>query len=587
MTGLRSTLIRLAEHRREWFLLGVLFLLYLVALQGIDTRVGRTLFVGHIGLFLLWQPIVRGEKRLSLPALGLIAAVIAGALTWASWGLMIVWIMLLAGIVSGNVSLTGRRYPRLFHLLALAYLVALLLVLVVPQIVPHAAPIPEAFGLLARYGLPTLLGVMTVLPVRHDARGQPEFIDFIYSAFVFLILAVLVLGTLALMLLRQTSYGESLLTTLFGMSVVLLLLGWAWNPRAMFSGLGIQFSRYVLSRGVPFEEWLQRLTEQAVVQANPELFLERACMALGQLPGVSGGDWSGRTKTGQFGTRHGPSQRFEHGDVSIVLYADHGLTPGMLWHLRLLVQLIGEFYSAKVKAEQLQELSYAQAVHETGARLTHDMKNLLQSLNMLCFAASREGDEASPRFQGLLKRQLPAIAERLGQTLDKLRRPTDETAQHVPAQDWWDDLRRRFSQDGVEFSAGVIEASSMVPMQLFNSAVENLLHNALRKRIQQPDLRVRVTFDTAESIAVAVCDSGAPFPPEIADKLFRAPVRSDTGQGIGLYHAAKQAEAAGFRLAILSNMGGQVCVGLEQVRETASRTAARESATKQPAVGRR
>lgn len=583
MTDLRSALVGLAERRREWFLLGVLFLLHLVALQGIDTRVGRTLFVGHIGLFLLWQPIIRGERRLGPGALALMAVLIAAAVTWASWWLMIVWVMVLAGMVSGNMSFTGKRYSRLFYLLSLAYLIALLLILVVPNIVPHVAPIPEAFDLLARFGLPALLVVMAMLPVRHEGGSLPEFIDFIYSAFVFLILAVLVLGTLALMLLTQANYGESLLTTLFAMSVVLLLLGWAWNPRALFAGLGVQFSRYVLSRGVPFEEWLQRLTEQAVEQANPELFLERACLALARLPGVSGGEWSGRAKAGQFGARRGPSERFEHGDVTVVLYAERGLTPALLWHLRLLVQLIGEFYSAKVKAEQLQELSYAQAVHETGARLTHDVKNLLQSLNMLCFAASREGDEASPRFQALLKRQLPAIAERLQQTLDKLRRPAYESAQHLPAQDWWDDLRRRFGPDGVEFSAAVIDTACQVPVQLFNSAVENLLHNALRKRIQQPDLRVRVSFDTAASIEVAVCDSGAPFPGEITEKLFRAPVRSESGQGIGLYHAAKQAEAAGFRLRILSNEAGQVCVGLEQADEGAAPLPVTEAATVPPA----
>ena len=69
------------------------------------------------------------------------------------------------------------------------------------------------------------------------------------------------------------------------------------------------------------------------------------------------------------------------------------LSPSLEWHFHLLGQLLGEFYVAKVREQKLQQQTYVQAVHETGARVTHDVKNLLQSLNVLCAAAERVAEE--------------------------------------------------------------------------------------------------------------------------------------------------------------------------------------------------
>ena len=100
------------------------------------------------------------------------------------------------------------------------------------------------------------------------------------------------------------------------------------------------------------------------------------------------------------------------------------------------------------------QASYLQAVHETGARLTHDVKNLLQSLNVLCSVA---GQDDSPELQALMRRQLPAITQRLSATLDKLQRPGDGEAQQVPLREWWDALTRQYQAQDVEFSAAGLE----------------------------------------------------------------------------------------------------------------------------------
>ena len=91
----------------------------------------------------------------------------------------------------------------------------------------------------------------------------------------------------------------------------------------------------------------------------------------------------------------------------------------MRWHVEWLLRLAAEFYLVKRQTHQLQRMGYLQAVYETGARVTHDVKNILQSMQGLCYAASQPGDAA--QLASLLSRQLPQITERLKVTLEKLQ----------------------------------------------------------------------------------------------------------------------------------------------------------------------
>jgi hypothetical protein len=59
-----------------------------------------------------------------------------------------------------------------------------------------------------------------------------------------------------------------------------------------------------------------------------------------------------------------------------------------------------------------------------------------------------------------------------------------------------------------------------------------------------------------------VCDTGSPVPPQVVAGLLRGPVASASGLGIGLYQAARQAEASGFRLVLERNEPGEVCFAL-------------------------
>ena len=545
-------------------LLALLLALYFVLLQGPDTWLGKTLFIVHLGLFMLWQPFVQAEQRLSLTrVLGLAAFVLAGTVFLKAW-MLLLWIMMLAGIVGGKVLLFGARSPRLFYMMALGFLVVALFLMAAPLAVPMAK-LPGPIFSVGQVGLPLLLVAMALLPPGREADSTREVVDFVYSLFVFLLLAVLMLGSLAAMLLLGSAYTEALLQALMSTGVVLLLLGVAWNPHSGFSGIGALFSRYLMSIGLPVEQWLQALANLAPREEDPQEFLKQACAEIAtRLTWVRGGEWIAGKDSGRFGVTDGRRWEFRHGDMMLVFYTLHALSPTLVWHCNLLAQLLAQFHADKQRAQALKQLSYMQAVHETGARLTHDVKNLLQSLNALCSAGLEPGAESSLEYQSLLRRQLPAITGRLAETLGKLNVPQSlASASWLAAAEWWQDLRQRMAaMDWIDFRTEAPIAGEL-PAEVFSGVVENLIRNAAEKRLQEPDLRMQVELKSSDTgIELMACDSGSAMAADIASGLFIGPVASESGYGIGLYHAARYAHAAGYSLELIDNQAGRVCFRL-------------------------
>ena len=547
-------------------LLAMLGVFYLVLWQGPSTWVGKTLFMAHLGLFMLWQPFVHSGQRLSMRSL-LGVTVVVGVTTWAlTWWLLAVWVMMMAGVVGGKVLLFGTRSARLFYLMALGFLVTALLLQVAPAAVP-SAQVPPQILWLGYAGLPLTLVVMCLLPRSVEQDGTGEVVDFVYSLFVFLLLAVLMLGSLAAMLIFGSGYVEAVLQSLFLMSLVLLVLGWVWNPHAGFSGLGNLFSRYLMSIGLPVEQWLQSLAECALREEDPERFLEQSCTEMARrLPWVTGGEWVAGEHQGTFGLPGEHRSEFAHGSLVLVLFTRQTLSPTLLWHFNLMAQLLAEFHADKLRAQALKELSYLRAIHETGARLTHDVKNLLQSLNALCAAISEPGAASSPAYHALLQRQLPVISSRLSETLNKLKSPQDSQdttdMAAVPAEIWWQELKQRsLMNDWILFDDTT--ATGAVPAGVFTGVVDNLIRNASEKRLQEPALHLRLRLESGRQGAeLTVRDDGSAIPQAMADNLFSRPVQSENGLGIGLYQAARHAEAAGYRLTLAENRPGCVCFQL-------------------------
>jgi signal transduction histidine kinase len=179
---------------------------------------------------------------------------------------------------------------------------------------------------------------------------------------------------------------------------------------------------------------------------------------------------------------------------------------------------------------------------------------------VLCSVAAAERGE-SPEALALVRRQLPAITQRLAATLDKLQRPVPEQDSRVPIGEWWEALARQYRDRGVEFAADAAPGSAEIPRALFDSVADNLLQNALAKRAAQPGVQVRAALAGG---GFSVCDSGRAVPEAIAASLLRAPVQSESGLGIGLYQAARQAAAAGYALRLEANRDGEVCFALRR-----------------------
>ncbi|MDP2825008.1 MAG: sensor histidine kinase [Sulfuritalea sp.] len=549
---------------RRGLLVALLAALYLVLWQGPETLLGKTLFVVHLGLFMLWQPFVHAEQRLSVKSLIAVACVVAMATLFLTGWLLSIWIMMLAGIVGGKVLLFGARDSRLFFLLALGFLVMALLLMAAPMALPMVY-LPKLFVRIAYVGLPLALIVMVLLPRGREPDPSLEVVDFINSLFVFLLLAVLMLASLAAMLMFGSAYVEALLQALLLMGAVLLLLGWAWNPHAGFSGLGNLFSRYMMSIGLPVEQWLQALADLALREEDPQRFLEDACSEMAQrLPWITGGEWTAGGRAGCFGVTGGRRSEFRQDGMTLALYTRHRLSPTLMWHLNLMARLLAEFHADKRRALALKQLSYMQAIHETGARLTHDVKNLLQSLNTLCSAGIEPGAESSPEYRSLLRRQLPAITDRLAETLAKLGAPQNlSSARWLSVAVWWQELRQRMAAlDWVDFKAES-PIIGQLPAEVFFGVADNLIRNAADKRLREPALRLQVELLRKDAgFELIVCDNGSAMPKDVASSLFVGPVSSESGYGIGLYHAARYAQAAGYQLELAENRAGRVCFRL-------------------------
>ncbi len=163
---------------RRWVLLALLAALYVVLWQRPDTLFGRTLFIVHLGLFILWQPFVNTGQRLSLTSLTAVLAVALLSGIYLKGWMVALWIMMLAGIVGGKVLLYDTRAARLFYLLALAFLVVALMLLAAPLAVPQARP-PREIVWLGHAGLAMLLLVMALLPQEQEVDSSREVVDFV------------------------------------------------------------------------------------------------------------------------------------------------------------------------------------------------------------------------------------------------------------------------------------------------------------------------------------------------------------------------------------------------------------------------
>lgn len=544
---------------RPQFWLGMMLLcLHIAFATGLQDIWSRAFLLSHFGFFLLWQPVLHGQRQLApVPAVLIILGGLALFL-WSNWWLLTLWLAVLISLV-GSSTATDRG-QRAVRSIAAGYLLSLLLIWAVPHLfVP--ADVSQPVTNFVQYVL--VLAPLAIMFVRTGVREEQSrhALDFVYSLILFLLVMVLVLGSFAVKMTTRGDYLMALAQTLVVLAAGLLILGWLWTPRGAFAGLGQLLSRYLLSVGLPFERWLQTVAALAEQETDPDTFLKKALQHIASLPWATGGRWSTQYEQGFFGEPSDHKASFSFNQFTLELCTKSPMTPALMLHVKLLTQLLGYFYDAKRREKTQRENAYVQAIHETGARLTHDVKNLLQSLTGLCVAAEQSEPSESDALQALVKRQLPQIRERLETTLEKLKAPQRNKVKQVAAIGWWQELQQRY-RERCEFSASYINDQTFLPQELFDSVAENLIENALNKKKMEPELGIRVNFSAEHGGALTVCDTGSPMDARVASRLFGEPMPSATGMGIGLYQAAQQARQLGYELRLESNELKRICFRL-------------------------
>jgi signal transduction histidine kinase len=552
---------RLTNAHPHWWLGAMLLTLHYALAWGITDWLARAMLLAHFGLFLMWQPVWRGERSIEARH-GYLVIVAGVVLAWlGNWWLMATWIAVLFALIGGNVLGNQEPRQRLAALAAAVYLLSLLFMWVVPQLFVDQR-IDPLLTLMVQYGLQVLPALIIVMPLPAGSKSSRMALDLFYSLMLFLLVAGLVLGSFVVKQVSQGNYAIALAQTLIVMALLLMTLSWLWNPRSGFTGIGHLLSRYLLSLGMPFERWVKGLADLAERERDSSRFLSLALNNMSELPWIAGLTWQAPYDSGKVGVRTAFQAEHTLLDFKLTYYTKWSLSPALLLHLKLLTQMLGHFYQAKQREETQRQNAYTQAIHETGARLTHDVKNLLQSLRSLCAAAETSSADEAAALQELIRRQLPQIAQRLSTTLEKLKAPQPGAVVAVDAAGWWDGLKQRYRRAEVVFADNTIEPGTNLPGELFDSVAENLLQNAIAKAQQHADIRINVVFDAANGGSLSVCDTGHAVPKAVADHLLGAPVPSQSGLGIGLFQAAKQAAPLGYTLELTSNAEGKVCFTL-------------------------
>ena len=547
-----------ASTLQQWMLGLMLLSFHGVLLWGFDDLLQKSLLLCHYGLFLIWQPIWQTKEKLSLQAILLFTA--GGILlsVFVSWWLLAIWLSALFGLLGGRIFSATAHTSRLSYLLAATYLLAVLLLWVIPNLL-HAFTALQVAEFLMLYLLPILPLSILFLRVKQESHQHAPVLDFFYTLLLFLLSITLILSIVTISRTQEAEYAEVVVWVVFGLAAALVLASWLWNPRAGFSGIGQLLSRYLLSIGLPFERWIRNIAELAESETSAKEFIHAAISEMETLPWVTGGKWETESDQGEFGTPAPHHADLEFHDFYLTLYSRWPLTPALIIHLKLLTQILGEFHEAKRREEALLQNAYMQAIYETGARLTHDMKNIVQSMNALCSAAEQAGEADNERLVALIRKQLPLLNQRLALTLDKLGAPRNESTRMLPLLEWWDNLQQRYAGTRISFSENIaISAEPNIDSEVWDSVVDNLLQNALAKSQHEPKISIQAHLLAENDIYVEITDSGSPMPEEVAASLFRKRIRSEGGLGIGLYQAGRQAQQAGYQLALRTNKPGAV-----------------------------
>ncbi|EDY86980.1 ATPase, histidine kinase-, DNA gyrase B-, and HSP90-like domain protein [gamma proteobacterium HTCC5015] len=538
-----------------------LFPLLVVAWNWSDSAwINRSLLVVHSALFIVWMPFWLGELQIRMQPSWLLVAICSLVVAIAHPIVTSVWLALVASMV------VGEPFQRLLEKTAQTITLSLLAITLFITLIPRSLelsvpPTVEVAAEFLCFGL--LVSLLPMLQARKHQNLRQG--DIILSLLFFQVLSTVAMASVIIDLYSSIPYFEALLSSLAAVCVAAVLLNLGWRRVTGTGALSFFWKRYLLVLGSPFETVLVKFSALAKTTQSPGDYLKTCFHEMLSLDWLNGVSWHAASGRGDVGELTGYSLDVEIADLSVTLYSDQELHGNLAMHARLLVHLMTHFYHAIKRERSLAHRAHVQAVYETGARLTHDIKNLLQGLQTLAAAGEHSRDPAA--FHALFMKQVPHINERLTTTLRKLTEPQQgQRERQLKLSEWWEKLQQSYKGRDIQFSSS-IELDAPVPTELFDNVAENLLENARNKRIEQRRLEITVELAAnADGVVFSVADNGSPVPSNKVDTLMSEPVTSEFGLGVGLYQAAALAEHQGYRLELETNVPGMVCFSLSKQR---------------------
>ncbi len=410
---------------------------------------------------------------------------------------------------------------------------------------------------------------LSLLFISKNNKDISNKFDFFHGLSLTLTYLILILSSVFLLQIDLTAnYPEALLFSLIGLFGFLLFLSLLWLSMTDSMSVAQLWARHWHSIDSVFEQWLAGLTQpKSYKMLDSNILVESSFKQLLSIPWVCGIEWQASYAQGQLGHRSRHCFVVTAQSLEVSFYTWQKLDHTYSGHIKLLVQLLEHFHQSKQREEDYAQQAHLKAIHETGAKLTHDIKNLLQSLYVITSAIETVQPAQFGDTHRLLQGQLPHLSQRLKLTLDKLQQPVQANYNQEQIRTWWDNLRARYHKRSIEFSANIVW-NAQIPEDLFDNVVENLLENALNKRKRETHLQIYVSLLCAQDeIQLTVCDDGSPVPSDIERQLLSQPVASRDGFGIGLYHAAKQTFHSPYQLQLSHNQTGKVCFELKRIEK--------------------
>lgn len=525
------------------------------------SMLSRSCLLIHLGLFLIWQPVWRSDERMPWQNTLAFFVLALAFFAFLNWWLMFGWLILLSGFAGGRVIINRRE--RNTYIVVLIFLTLELIIQCTTML--FKIPVEPEFKNMFSIVLPLLPLVIATLPISEESHSIQS-VDILHALSTSTLIGVLIFGTLLNMYLGGTNYLSALIRTLIVFALFLFVISWLLTPKAGFSGLSQLWTKSLLNIGTPFEKWLSNLSQLSQQQQTPTEFLKAALNELMELPWVVGVEWRTDGLSGSLGDTTKNKTEFKTERFTLDIYSKSWLGGVLYLHCNLLIQLIDNFYLGKLREKQLTHQAHLKAIYETGARVTHDIKNLLQSLHAITSIIQYEhsDSEARPVSHRLLERQMPHLTQRLQLAVDKLQAPGKQLMEEIHIQDWWNDLTSRIAKKNIEFDSDITE-DILVPADLLDSMIENMMENLREKSRLDSNLQIRIALlSRPDEFQLRVSDNGKKIPDHLVQNLLREPVKSDSGLGVGLYQVARLAEISGYKFRLQENNDGNVCFALHK-----------------------